>query len=256
MTKSGSDLVKKVGIIGCGAIGSLVAKAAETKIIKCDELILYDYNTEKTDNLHKSLHIKSTVVKSVDEMIAHHPTIIVEAASQQAVKEYLHQILRAEIKVVVMSVGALLDMDVPNRLVHTPSGAIGGIDAIASASLAGINEISLTTRKNPQALKTDRNRETVIYDGDAETAVRLFPREMNVAATLALTVRPQKVNVKVISDPKIDRNVHEIKVIWTKGEMLLNFENDPHPENPGTSALAAWSAIKLLKDLLERATES
>lgn len=256
MTKSGSGLVKKIGILGCGAIGSLIANAVETEIIKCDELILYDYNSEKAENLHRSLRVQSSVVESVDEMIAHHPTIIVEAASQQAVKEYLPKILGAEIEVVVMSVGALLDMDVCNRLVHTPSGAIGGIDAISSASLAGIDEISLTTRKNPQALKTDRHRETVVYDGDAETAVRLFPKEMNVAATLALTVRPHKVKVKVISDPKIDRNVHEIKVIWKNGEMLLNFENDPHPENPGTSALAAWSAIKLLKDLLERARES
>ena len=248
--------MRKVGIIGCGAIGSLIAKAAESKIIKCDELILYDYNSEKADSLHRSLRVQSTVVESVDEMISHQPAIIVEAASQQAVKEYLHKILKAEIEVVVMSVGALLDMNVHNRLLHIPSGAIGGIDAIASASLAGINEISLTTRKNPQALKTNGHRETVVYDGDAETAVRLFPKEMNVAATLALTVRPQKVKVKVVSDPKIDMNVHEIKVIWKNGEMLLNFENDPHPENPGTSALAAWSAIKLLKDLLEQATKS
>jgi len=36
--------------------------------------------------------------------------------------------------------------------------------------------------------------------------------------------------------------------------MILRFENDPHPDNPGTSALAAWSAIRLLEDLLERRT--
>jgi aspartate dehydrogenase len=83
-------------------------------------------------------------------------------------------------------------------------------------------------------------------------AVRLFPKEMNVAATLALAVYPEKVKVKIISDPKVTRNVHEIKVAWKHGDMLLRFENDPHPDNPGTSALAAWSAIKLLKDLLEK----
>jgi len=31
----------------------------------------------------------------------------------------------------------------------------------------------------------------------------------------------------------------------------LRFANDPHPENPKTSALAAWSAIQLLQKLLE-----
>jgi aspartate dehydrogenase len=163
--------------------------------------------------------------------------------------------LEAKIEVIVMSVGALLDMNLDSPLVHVPSGAIGGIDAIASAALAGIDEISLTTRKSPHALGNGEMKEKVVFDGYAETAVQLFPREMNVAATLALTVRPKKVKVKVVSDPKVARNVHEIRVKWQHGEMLLNFENDPHPENPGTSALAAWSAINLLKDLLERKTE-
>jgi aspartate dehydrogenase len=162
--------------------------------------------------------------------------------------------LEAGIEVIIMSVGALLDMQISSRKIHTPSGAIGGIDAVRSAALAGIDEITLTTRKNPQALKTDRNAETIIYDGDAEMAVRLFPKEMNVAATLALTVQPKKVKVRVISDPNVNRNVHEIRVIWTNGEMNLRFANDQHPDNPGTSALAAWSAIRLLKDLLEKTT--
>ena len=76
--------------------------------------------------------------------------------------------MKADIEVIIMSAGALLDMQINSRRVHTPSGAIGGIDAVRSAALAGINEITLTTRKNPEALKTDRNAETIIYDGDAE----------------------------------------------------------------------------------------
>jgi aspartate dehydrogenase len=250
----GRSVVKKVGIIGCGAIGSLIARAVDAGIVKCDELILYDNNPEKTNDLQKSLQVKSQIVESVEDMIVNAPAIIVEAASQQAVKEYLRKILAADIEVIIMSVGALLDMQINNRKVHTPSGAIGGIDAVRSAALAGIDEITLTTRKNPEALKTDRNAETIIYDGDAEMAVRLFPKEMNVAATLALTVHPKKVKVRVISDPKVNRNVHEIRVVWTNGDMILRFENDPHPDNPGTSALAAWSAIRLLEDLLERRT--
>jgi aspartate dehydrogenase len=244
--------VKKVGILGCGAIGSLIARAVDEGIVKCDELILYDNNPEKTNDLLKSLHVKSQIVESIEEMIANAPNVIVEAASQQAVKEYLHKILEAHIEIIIMSVGALMGMQFHSRRIHTPSGAIGGIDAVRSAALAGINEIALTTRKNPEALKTDRNAETIIYDGDAEMAVRLFPKEMNVAATLALAVHPKKVKVQVISDPKVNRNVHEIKVVWTNGEMTFKFENDPHPDNPGTSSLAAWSAIRLLEDLLEK----
>ena len=150
-----------------------------------------------------------------------------------------------------MSTGALLGLNVDLSRVHIPSGAIGGLDALSSAALAGIDEVVLTSRKNPTALGTDNKDEKVVYDGFAEEAAKLFPTEMNVAATLALTVKPTKVKVQVVSDPSVKRNTHEIQVKWRLGEMFLRFANDPHPENSHTSALAAWSAIKLLQSLLK-----
>jgi aspartate dehydrogenase len=244
--------MKEVGIIGCGAIGSLIAEACENGTIKCDELILYDYNAEKAQGLQKSLAIASKVVRSVDGMIQRHPAVIVEAASQEAVKEYAERILHENINLIVMSTGALLESNIDRSRIHVPSGAIGGLDAISSAALAGIDEVILTTRKNPKALGVEGQRKKTVYQGTAEEAVKLFPREMNVAATLALTVRPAKVKVRVVADPDVRRNTHEISIKWKHGEMSLRFENEPHPENPGTSALAAWSAIRLLKDLLEK----
>jgi aspartate dehydrogenase len=243
--------LKKVGIIGCGVIGSLIATAVDKGIVKCDELILYDCNRRKADNLRNSLHVKTEVVEDLEEMLRTRPGVVAEAASQQAVKEYLPRILKKNIELIVMSVGALLEMNVRSSRIHVPSGAIGGLDAVSSASLAGIDVVTLTTRKSPQTLDLDNRREKIAYDGYAEEAVRLFPREMNVAATLALAVRPKRVRVKVISDPKAKRNLHEVKVSWKHGDMLFRFENDPHPDNPKTSALAAWSAIELLKRLLD-----
>jgi aspartate dehydrogenase len=244
--------VKTVGIIGCGVIGTVIAKAVDEGIVKCDMLILFDSDHEKAETLRKSLRVEAEVVGSLEEMLRTKPGVIVEAASQQAVKEYLPRILAENVELIIMSVGALLEMDVRSRKVHVSSGAIGGLDAVSSAALAGIDEVTLTTRKNPLTLDLKNQREDIAYDGYAEEAVRLFPREMNVAATLALAVRPKKVMVKVISDPKVNRNIHEIKVAWKHGDMLLRFENDPYPDNPKTSALAAWSAIKLLNEVLEK----
>jgi aspartate dehydrogenase len=243
--------LKKVGIIGCGAIGTLIAEAAERKLVVCDELILYDYVGEKAEKLKSSLRFPVTVVSSLDEMLRLKPKVIVEAASQQAAREYMERIVSAGIDLIVMSTGALLDLDVQSSRVHVPSGAVGGLDALSSAALAGIDEVVLTSRKNPRAFELNNREPKVVYEGTAEEAARLYPREMNVAATLALTVKPAKVKVQVISDPAVQRNTHEFKVKWRFGEMFLRFANDPHPENPRTSALAAWSAIKLLQKLLE-----
>jgi aspartate dehydrogenase len=242
---------KKVGLIGCGAIGTVLAEAIERKLVLCDELVVYDFDAEKAQKLKNSLNFPVTIAQSVDEMLAAKPKVIVEAASQQAAKDYVPKIVSAGVELIVMSTGALLDLDVDLSRVHVPSGAIGGLDALSSAALAGVDEVVLTSRKNPKALDVDNKEEKIVYEGFAEDAARLFPREMNVAATLALTVKPAKVKVRVLSDPSVKRNTHEIVVKWRFGEMLLRFANDPHPENPRTSALAAWSAIKLLKSLLE-----
>ena len=242
--------MKTVGLIGCGAIGTLIAEAVERRLVICDELILYDYALEKAETLKSLLRFPTIVVLNLDEMLKRRPTVIVEAASQQAAREYMSKIVAEGIDLIVMSSGALLGLNVQSSKVHVPSGAIGGLDALSSAALAGVNEVALTSRKNPHALDMHNEEPKIVYEGSAEEAARLFPREMNVAATLALTVKPAKVRVRVVSDPNVQRNTHEIQVKWRFGEMFLRFANDPHPANPHTSALAAWSAIRLLQTLL------
>ncbi|MFB3888545.1 MAG: aspartate dehydrogenase [Candidatus Bathyarchaeia archaeon] len=243
--------MKTMGLIGCGAIGTVLAEAIERRLVVCDELVVFDFDMSKAEQLKKALNFPVTIVASFEELLERKPTVIVEAASQQAARDYVPRIVAEGIELIVMSTGALLDLDVDMSKVHVPSGAIGGLDAIASAVPAGIDEVVLTSRKNPRALEMKNNEAEVVYEGYAEEAARRFPREMNVAATLALTVKPAKVKVRVISDPAVKRNTHEIQVKWKYGDMFLRFSNEPHPENPRTSALAAWSAIRLLQTLLK-----
>ena len=244
-------MAKKVGLIGCGAIGTVLAEAIERKLIICDELVVFDTDAAKALQLKHQLSFRVKVASSVDELIASKPKVIVEAAGQQAVRDYYEKLVASNAEIIVMSTGALLSLNAEDSKVHFPAGAIGGLDAIAAAANAGIDEVTLTSRKNPKALNKTNTEETVIYEGTAKDAARLFPREMNVAATLALTVKPVQVKVVVISDPKVTRNTHQIHVKWRYGEMQLQFENQPHPDNPHTSALAAWAAIRLLQTLLK-----
>lgn len=244
----------KVGLIGCGAIAKLIAEAVEKNLVVCDELVLYDQDAEKAEALKNSLRFPVTIVSGIEAMLLLKPKVIVEAASQQAAREYAERIASEGVDVIVMSTGALLGLNLQSSKIHVPAGAIGGLDALSSAALAGINEIVFTSRKNPRAFEMHNKEAKVLYEGTAEEAARLYPRKMNVAATLALTVKPAKVRVQVISDPTVQRNTHEFKVKWRFGEMFLRFENDPHPDNPRTSALAAWSAIKLLQTLLLTST--
>jgi aspartate dehydrogenase len=245
-------MAKKVGLIGCGAIGTVLAEAIERKVIVCDELVVFDTDAAKAQKLKRSLQFRVKIVGGVDELLAAKPKVVVEAAGQQAVRDYYDKLVASNTQIIIMSTGALLNLNADDPKVHFPAGAIGGLDAISAATNAGIDEVTLTSRKNPKALGKTNTEETIIYEGTAKEAARQFPREMNVAATLALTVKPVQVKVKVVSDPQVTRNTHEIYVKWRYGEMQLRFANDPHPDNPHTSALAAWAAIKLLQTLLEK----
>jgi aspartate dehydrogenase len=244
--------VKKVGLIGCGAIGTVLAEAIERKLVECRELVVYDVDPKKAQKLKDKLNFPVMIVGNIDDLLAQKPKVVVEAASQKAVRDFIAKIVSSGTELIVMSTGALLDLNISSSKIHFPAGAIGGLDALSSAALAGIDEVILTSRKNPKAFGIYNTEEKVMYEGSAEEASRRFPREMNVAATLALTVKPIKVKVRVFSDPTTIRNTHEIWVKWRFGEMNLRFANDPHPDNPHTSALAAWAAIRLLATLLEK----
>ena len=243
--------MKRVGLIGCGAIGTVLAEAIERKLIVCDDLVVFDIDVSKSQKLKDALQFPIRIVANIDKLFAAKPNPIVEAAGQQAVQEYYDKLLASKANFIIMSTGALLNLDTSSPKLHFPAGAIGGLDALSAAANAGIDNLTLTSRKNPIALGKTNTETSIIYEGYAEEAAKQFPREMNVAATLALTVKPTKVKVKVISDPAVKRNTHEIQVKWRFGEMTMRFANDPHPDNPHTSALAAWSAIKLLQKLLE-----
>jgi aspartate dehydrogenase len=244
-------MVKKVGLIGCGAIGTVLAEAIDRKLVVCDELVVFDTDAAKAQKLKHDLQFRVKIVGSIDELLAAKPKVVVEAAGQQAVRDYYEKLVASNAQVIIMSTGALLNLNADDPKVHFPAGAIGGLDAIAAAANAGIDEVTLTSRKNPKALNKTNTEEAIIYEGTAKEAARQFPREMNVAATLALTVKPVQVKVVVISDPKVTRNTHQIHVKWRYGDMQLQFENQPHPDNPHTSALAAWAAIRLLQTLLQ-----
>ncbi len=243
---------KLVGLIGAGAIGTLIADACKKKLVQCDELVVFDVDRNAAEKLKMGTSFPVTIAASLDELLTAKPVVVVEAASQKAAVECVPRITTTNVELVVMSTGALLQLPPQGSRVHVPSGAIGGLDAISAAALAGVDDVTLTTRKPPKALEMCNCQPELIFEGDAEEAALRYPREMNVAATLALMVKPAKVKVQVVSDPAVERNTHEITVKWRLGEMFLRFANEPHPENPRTSALAAWSAIRLLRALLEK----
>lgn len=244
-----------VGLVGCGAIANIITDFSVEGKLHVDLKFFYDLDLEKAEKLASK--VNGIAVPNVNDML-NHVDIVIEAASPQAVKKIMPKILKMGKDVIIMSVGALLDDKLKNRLenialennskIYTPSGAIVGLDGIKAASMGKITKVNLVTRKPPQSLGTPIDEETILYEGKASAAVRHFPKNMNVAATLSIACG-KEAYVKVIVDPKVDQNIHEIYVAGDFGEFKTTSQNRRCTTNPKTSVLAAYSAIKLLKSL-------
>ena len=148
--------------------------------------------------------------------------------------------------------------------IYIPSGAIAGLDGLRAAAMGRIDTVRLTTHKPPQSLATAEivreKRLTLeglagpltIFEGPASEAVRHFPVNLNVAASLSLAgIGAEATIVKVVADPGLTRNVHEVEVEGEFGRLFVRLENVPSPDNPKTSYLAALSALALLKRITE-----
>jgi aspartate dehydrogenase len=247
----------KVGILGCGAIANIITNFQAEGKLGVDLEFFYDRDMERAENL--ASQVDGTVVLNLEDLLAN-VDLVIETASPQAVREHVPQILEAGKDVIVMSVGALLDPELRNNLktiaeennsrIHVPSGAIVGLDGVKAASIGKIQKVSLTTRKPPKSLGISADTETVLYEGKARDAVEKFPMNINVAATLSIACG-KEVDVKIIADPSVDRNSHEVHMIGDFGELKTTTHNMRCSINPKTSVLAAYSAIKLLKSLNE-----
>lgn len=261
-----SQNVKKVAILGCGFIGTQLARAIDSGAIPAKLVRIYDMSTQAADALASSLKSKPEICIN-SHLLSYPPVdIVVEAASQDAVRDTALSIIQNRRDIMIMSSGALLDDTIRDVLVqasnefgskiYLPSGAIGGLDAI-SAARHEIKEISITTTKNPKSLKNapyfeqsaididDIADVMTLFEGKAEEAVKLFPANVNVAALVSLAAG-QAVSVTVKADPHTTANTHTIRAKGNFGTMQFTLHNEPDPGNPKTSRLAALSAINAL----------
>ncbi len=262
----------RIGILGCGFIGTTIGGAMEHRE-EVGEINLIDRDFERTQDLAQRLS-KAQIFGFEDmEGFIKRSDLVVEAASQDVVEEIGPMILGAGKDLLIISVGALVDDRLWNELktlagennarIYIPSGAIAGIDGIISASRADIEYVRLTVRKPPKGLSLPPSMQSsceelfhikepiTLFDGSARDAVKIFPKNVNVAATLAIAgIGFDRTEVRVIADPSVTLNRHLIEVRGRFGEMRVEMENQPSTTNPRTSYLAPLSAISTIERII------
>lgn len=261
----------RVGILGCGAIGSRMALSIKDELKgRAVVSAIFDIQAARAEKLAKNFSRGRIIKHSVEELVKS-CDLMVEAVNAQDTQQLIRQALVAKKDVLVMSVGKLLGANdifklaLKNRCrLLVPSGAIAGLDAIKAASQRKISKITLTTRKPTfgfaqNAYITQQNidlskitSETVLFDGDVKRAVQYFPQNINVAAAIALaSLAEDKMRIRIITSPEYKINSHEIEVVGDFGRLVTRTENEVCPDNPKTSYLAVLSAIQTLKQYFQ-----
>jgi aspartate dehydrogenase len=248
----------KLGIIGCGAIGTDVAKAADG-MKEIEKLYLFDIDKTSAEKLCSTL--KKASFKPVKEFLED-VDIVFEAASQQAVEQYAALVLEAKKDLIIMSIGSLFNDSLRKKLeniarryhrrIFLPSGAVCGIDGVLAASIEKLDSVTLVTTKPPASLGVSVEERTIVFEGTAREAVKQFPRNINVAACLSLAgVGFDETKVEIVADPVETRINHKILAHGRFGRLRAEVENMPNPNNPQSSYMASLSAIATLRRVLD-----
>jgi len=268
-------MVKKIGVIGYGSIGKEIIAATKRQEIPNAKIVaLFDKEPQVIslagqDNAE--LQLFSDFNKFYESPVYSSLDIIIECASKDAVREYGKRVIMSKKDLLVLSVGGLSDkkfllelqeLSIFNNVkIWIPTGAIAGLDSIRSVRKY-LDSLTITTTKHPKSFAgapyfknskinlEDISKETVLFEGNAITAIELFPANVNVAVSIGLAgIGLEKTRVKIIADPMVSVNKHEILCKGSFGEILVIVQNIPSPANPKTSYLASLSAIECLRGL-------
>lgn len=263
----------KIGIVGCGAIGTSLAKAIVRDFKQKAELTgLFDIVPVKTEALSKSISTNRRLVTTSIGQLISKANLIIECASAKSCWDITQAVLRKKRDIMIMSVGGIISnyrklwllAKKTGSKVYIPSGAISGLDGLKAARLGKIKSVTLITTKNPKSfsavpylikkkISIDGIKEdTVIFYSSAKEAVSSFPQNINVAGLLSIAgIGADRTKVKIIASPATEKNIHEVRIESDVAKISTRTENVPHPNNPKTSYLAVLAAIATLKGIFD-----
>ncbi len=270
----------RLGLIGQGSVATLALDALEKALPTPIEALICLARPASLDKAREwagpylgRVAQEVIVATTLETFLAARPMLVAEAAGHEALAEAGPAVLEAGIALIVSAVGALADDRLHDllqsqadasgvELVISP-GAIGGLDILAAAKLAGLTSVTYTSRKPPMAWRGTKAEEWVdldrldgqlaFFEGSARDAARLFPQNANVAATIALAgVGLDETQVRLVADPAVTRNQHEIDIRSRCTDLSIRIEGHAAPGNPKTSATTGYALAHLILERLHR----
>ena len=260
----------KIALIGYGAISQMLFDVFAEKKPAID-IVGILVRPGRVAATKKKVGRKVAVVDQLKALLKLKPDVVVEAASQQAVRDWGETILKKGIDFMVIATGAYGDPALWKKhcavaaksgaRLRLPAGAIAGLDGLLAMRLGKLEKVKYTSIKPPHAWTgTPAETEfdlpsikvpTVIFKGTPADAGRLYPKNANLAVTVALCgAGLEHTDIELVADPTLPpgTNASRLEVISDSGELRLERLGRSMPDNPKTGVLTALTmADELMK---------
>lgn len=268
--------MKRIGVIGTGSIGLRIIQAVEADI---PNGMISGVLARSAERARAALASASAcdipVYTTLDKLLERDLDLVVEAAHPCAAQDCVKAVLSRGVDFMPMSVGGLLADEILREAAQIaqisgaelllPCGAITGLN-VAGAAVAlrdsDLYEASVTSTKKPENLCAEPffiahpeidphllSQRTVVFEGNVRQAVEMFPKNVNIAAALAISANDTartKVRVAVAADPDTPGTWHHVSLKGAFGEMDCTLKLNGYPG--GHSAyLAVLSAVAAVK---------
>jgi len=256
---------RRVAIIGLGAIGRIVLDGIENGPATVTAVVVRSSHVESAQALVPN---GVSVVTGLDELDAGAVDLLLECAGHEAVTEFAEPALRLGADLMVIATGALADDALRARLsaaaqksgarILLPAGAIAGLDGLSALRRGGLDSVRYVASKPPDAwIGTPAeetlelgavNSATTFFTGSAGEAARRYPKNANLAATVALAgLGFDETVVELVADPTTADNVGRIEAEGKLGRLELELRGPPMSENPKTSVITAFSILEAIE---------
>lgn len=250
-----------------GAIGTSLAQDWHLEPPAGWSLAAVAARARQFPDLLKILSPEIQIVEELDDLLALSPDAVIEAAGQASAKAAAARILRSGSDLYLLSSGILADEAVFDVLVRAaeegdsdiviPAGALAGFDGLATLSRMRPTEVTYRSTKpvkawvgTPAETQFDLaalTAKTVIFRGTAREAALAYPKNANLAATVALAgIGFDKTQVELVADPAASRNRAEIESKTRACTLRVEMASLPETRNPKSSATVRSSILAAL----------
>lgn len=246
----------RVGIIGCGFIGSALADRIGSSDGAMELAFVYNRTPDRLSNFDPSLHLHDLAA-----FHAHAPDLIVEASHPVVTANHGTRFL-SRCNYMPLSTTALLDDTLRENLLDVaakngtrlflPSGALIGGHELVKRQVPW-EHVKITFKKNPKNIdfedapdwRDNSGGPVILFDGPVRTVAERFPRNVNTMVTCALlSTGLDACQGVLIADPGLDCAVAEVEAWDAEGGYFRTEKRQPAVGVSGTEmADSAWYSL-------------